>query len=197
MTTAAADAVSLNDVTDGLASESVSLADFAEEPGGAWPTGWYKAEVVEGFATAKSGKQYSTEDAVSSKGDSRNLRLCVKVSKSDGSERTMQETFNYRASDFTAERLAFVKEARAEYKDVRGRWADSDVQRSSLAIAKIGQFQKAIGFTQLKLANGGIAAGVFVGQALDVRVSVDENGYNVITAFAPAGSMTWPRKVAG
>lgn len=183
--------VSINDATEGLAGESVSLTDFAEDPSGAWSPGWYKAEIIEGYATQKSGKVFTTEDSTSSKGDSRNLRLCFRVTNAKGDERTMQESYNYRPSDFTAERLTFIKEARAEYKGVKGRWSDADAQRSSLAIAKIGQFQKAIGFPQLKLTPaGGIVANVFVGQAVDVRLSVDDNGYNVVNAFAPTGSKT-------
>ena len=187
--------VSLNDITGGLEGESVSLTDFAEEPGGAWPAGWYRAEIIEGYATQKSGKVFATEDTVSAKGDSRNLRLCFRVTNTRGDERTMQESFNYRPSDFTAERLSFIKEARAEYKDVKGRWSDADAQRSSLAIAKIGQLQKAVAFPQLKIVNGGVAAGIFTGQKLDLRLTIDENGYNVANAFAPAGSKTGNRKV--
>jgi hypothetical protein len=188
------DVVSLNDVASSLDAEQVDLTDFAEEPGGAWTPGWYKAEIVEGYATQKSGKVFTTEDTVSNKGDSRNLRICFKVSDAKGNERTMQESLNYRPSDFTAERLAFIKEARVEYKGVKGRWSDADAQRSSLAIASIGQLQKAVGFPQLKMANGGIAAGTFVGQSLDVRLAIDDNGYNVVNAYAPAGTKTGGRK---
>ena len=181
--------VSLNDVTDGLTGESVSLADFAEEPGGAWSPGWYKAEIIEGYSTAKSGKQFNSEDTVSKNGDSRNLRLCFRLKNAKGDERTMQESLNYRPQDFTSERLSFIKEMRVEFKNAR-RWPDTDAQRSSLAIAKIGQLQNAVGFKQLKIVNGGVAATTFVGQALDVRLAMDDNGYNVITAFSTAGSKT-------
>jgi len=188
--------VTLDGVTTALESESVNLSDFAAEPGGAWPTGWYRASIIEGYATPK-GHQFATFDAPSQKGDSRNLRLCFLVSGSSGNERTMQESFNYRPSDFSRERLAYIKEARIEYKDVKGRWADADAQRSSLAIAKIGQFQKALGFSELKTTtDGGVLAGVFVDQKVDVRLGVDENGYNVVTAFAPAGTKTGGKKVA-
>lgn len=182
--------VTLNGIADSTETESVSLTDFAEEVGGAWPNGWYAADIIEGYATQKSGKVFTTEDTVSGKGDSRNLRICFKVTNAKADERTMQESFNYRSSDFTSERLAFIKEARAEYKGVKGRWSDADAQRSSLAIAKIGQLQKALGFSELKVANGGLVAGVFVAQKVDVRLTTDENGYNEINAFAPAGTKT-------
>lgn len=179
--------VNLSGVVDSLAAEEVvSLAEFADEPGGAWAPGWYAAEIIEGYTTQK-GKVFTTEDAASSKGDSRNLRVCLKVSGPSG-DRTMQESFNYRTSDFSSERLAFIKEARAEYKDVKGRWADGDAQRSSLAIAKLGQIEKASG--KVFISQFGPLAGKLVGAKVDVRLNIDDNGYNVVTAFAPAGSKT-------
>lgn len=183
--------VSLNGVADGLEVEEVaSLAEFAEEPGGAWNPGWYRAEIVEGYTTQK-GKTFLTEDTTSQKGDSRNLRICVKLVRGD-QERTMQESFNYRPSDLSPERLKYITEARTENKGVKGRWADADVQRSSLAIASLGQIEKAalgVGKT-FKRAGGAIVVTDLFGKAVDVRLSVGENGYNEITAFAPAGSHT-------
>lgn len=102
------EAVSL---TGGLAEERVvDLSDFAEAPGGALPRGWYAADIIEGYATRR-GKQFVTGDTVSQNGDSRNLRLCIKVSTAT-EPHNLQEVLNYRPSDFTPERLAFIKEAR-------------------------------------------------------------------------------------
>lgn len=180
--------ITLNGVADGLEVETVtSLAEFADEPGGAWAPGWYQAEVIEGYLTGK-GKEFRTEDSPSSKGDSRNLRLCLKVSNG-GNDRNMQESFNYRTSDFTSERLGFIKEMRQEFKGLKGAWPDRDAQRSSLAIAKLGQIEKATS-KQFRLSSDGLIAHDFVGIRVDVRLAIDENGYNTITAFAPAASKT-------
>ncbi len=175
----------LDQVVDNAAVEEVpSLADFAEEAGGAWPKGWYKAEIIEGYATHK-GKVFTTEDTTSSKGDSRNMRLCFTVFGATG-ERTMQESFNYRPSDFSAERLQFIKEQRTEYKGVRGRWSDADAQRTSLALAKIGAIEKALGFS-IRTKDGLTTPARAVGQKIDVRLGQNEEGYNEITGFAKAG----------
>lgn len=183
MTTAAD--INLNDVTTGLQGETVvSLDDVAEEPGGAWPTGWYAASFIEGYATAK-GHQFLTEDTISQKGDSRNLRLCVAVSKGEET-RNIQEQINYRPLDLTAERITYVKEARVENKGIK-QWPDRDAQRSSLALASLGQITKALGFG-FKVVDGNIAPANLVGQKVDVRLGIDEKGYNTITAFAAAGS---------
>jgi hypothetical protein len=184
MTTA--EDVTLNGMTDATESEALpDLTELADEPGGAWKPGWYAATIIEGYATPK-GKQFATEDVVSQKGDSRNLRLCVSVHNGADS-RNVQEVFNYRPSDLTPERLAYIKEARAENKGVQGRWTDTDAQRSSLAIGKLGQITKAVGFG-FKRAGSTIITAPLVSQNIDVRVAIDENGYNVITGFAPAGT---------
>jgi hypothetical protein len=178
------DEVTLNGLTDTLTSEEVpDLSSYAEEPtGSALKAGWYDADVIEGYATRK-GHQFATEDTVSQKGDSRNLRLCFKIG-----ERNLQESFNYRPTDFTPERLAHIKELREEFKGVKGKWADADGQRSSLAIAKLGQIQKAFGFPFKRTPSGQIVAASFVGQKVQVRVIVNDEGYNEVKEFAPAGS---------
>lgn len=119
-----------------------SLADFAQEPSqGAWPVGWYKATVIEGYA-AKSGFQFATEDKASSKGDSRNLTVCFQVKNEAGEERNMFTSFNYRIDDFTETKRGAVKELRAHYAGKKG-WAEKDLERTSLALAKLGQFGRA------------------------------------------------------
>lgn len=188
--------VTLNGVADDLLSEDVpSLAEYADEPGGAWAKGWYTAEIIEGYST-RNGKQFVTEDEPSKRGDSRNLRMCFKVTRLNGEERNMQESFNYRVSDFTAERLQYIKEMRAEYKSVKGKWLGAeDAQRTSLAIAKLGQLEKAIGLKLKRTPQGNLVAGVFIGQKLDVYLSVDENGYNEVKQFAKLGDKApQPRK---
>jgi hypothetical protein len=181
---------SINSLADSTTHEALpSLADFADEVGGAWPKGWYAATIIEGYATPK-GKQFSTGDTPSQKGDSRNLRLCLKAT--DGkSERTMQESFNYRQGDFSAERLAFIAEARTENKGLKN-WADKDAQRSSLAIGKLGQIGKAIaeGFQFSINGNGGLNVAPLIGVAVDIRLGINDDGFNEITGFAPAGSKT-------
>lgn len=179
-----------NDVTldlgEGLEAEAINgLEEMAEEPQGAWPKGWYSAEVIEGFQTRK-GKTIQTGDAVSKDGASRNLKLCVRV-KNGVEERNMIASFNYRVSDFSPERIAFIKEKRVEMKGVRGRWPDTDAQRSSLALAFIGGLTKALGFSP-KIANGGLVSGIYVGSKVDVYLGQDEKGYNEVKNFSALGT---------
>lgn len=170
-----------------VSEDMPSLADFADEVGGAWPAGWYPGEIIGGYTTGR-GKQFVSEDTLSKNGESRNLRVCFRLSSSLG-ERTTFESFNYRVSDFTPERLGQIKELREEFKGVRGAWpGQSDAQRSSLAIAGLGQFEKALGFRLKRTELGNLNPSPFVGQKVDCRLNIDEKGYNTITAFAPAGT---------
>jgi hypothetical protein len=187
------------DAGPGLAAEEMpSLADFAEEPGGAWPKGWYRAEFIEGYATTK-GTQFTTKDEPSKNGTSRNLTLCLRIAgdfymndgerkAGPGGVRNTFEQINYRLDDFTPAKLAMVKELRESNKGVRGAWpGQADQQRTSLALAKLGQIEKAMGAT-FKRTPLGLSASHLSGRAVDVRLGVDDKGYNEVTAFAPAGS---------
>src|SRR5215467_10438073 len=141
MTNTATEAVRIG--TAGLSSESVDLSDFAERVGGSWPAGWYSATIIPGFASSK-GRQILTEDSLSKNGDSHNLRVCFTLTHPDLGTTTKFESFNYRVTDFTPDKLAQIKDLREQFKGVRGAWpGQSDAQRTSLAIASLGQFTKA------------------------------------------------------
>lgn len=175
-------------LNDGLAYEAVpDLSGLAETPGGAIPKGWYKATVIEGFSTRK-GKQIVTADTVSSKGDSRNLLLAVSVACKPEPKNLMVRV-NYRPNDLDPTRIAYVKELREEMKGVKGKWTDGDGQRSSLALAQLGQLQNAADQTLQKGPNGLNVSG-FIGKQFEVRVTINEEGFNEINAFAKAGTYT-------
>lgn len=175
--------------TGGLVSEEMpSLADFATEPGGAWPAGWYAAEVIEGYSTGK-GTVFTTADAPSKDGQSRNLKVCLKLNGATLGVRNTFGSFNYRTSDFDAARLEQVKQLREQFKGTRGAWqGQTDAQRTSLAIASLGQFEKALGFKLKRAPSGNLNPSPFLGQKVDVRLAIDEKGYNEVTAYAPAGT---------
>lgn len=177
------------DLGEGLEGEPlVGLEDFAEEfTGGAWPKGWYKARIIEGFQTRK-GKTVTTGDAVSKDGASRNLKLCLNVRKGT-EERNMIASFNYRTSDFHPDRQSFIKEKRLEFKGMQS-WPDKDAQRSSLALAALGDLAKAT-FPPKRTAEGGLIAGLYVGTQVDVYLGLDSDGkYNEPKNFAKSGEKT-------
>ncbi len=180
----------INNMT--VASEEMpSLADYGREPStGAWPDGWYAATILAGYAT-NSGHQWVTEDGPSKDGLSRNLRVCFHLKNKAGEERNYWTSFNYRLGDFTAERLGAIarvrKQAAAEnWKAWPGEL--KDLQRSSLAVASLGQFERALGF-KLKLIPGvGLNASIFNGHQIDVRLRMnEETSYSDVTEYAKLG----------
>ena len=176
------------DIGGTVAEELPSLTDFAQEPGGAWPKGWYGATILEAYATPK-GTIFTTEDKPSKAGDSRNFMICVSM---DGGKLGTRNTFtqlNYRPDDFTPARMAAIREAREQFKGSRGAWTgQTDLQRSSLALAQLGQLESALGFRLPLHPHGHILATKLIGQKMDVRLGEDEKGYNEINAFAKAGT---------
>lgn len=199
----------LNQAT-GLAREDApSLSDLAtpEEGAGAWAKGWYRATVLDGYSTGR-GKVMQTSDVVAKDPASRNLFICLavngdafvpsdadpskrKLTKGPGGIRNIRVTYNYRPGDF--DRIAEVKHARELYKSVQGAWPNKDIQAASLSLGRLGQLEKAVGF-KIPFANGRLNPQPFVGQQLDVRLTITEEtekqrgGFSEVAAVAPSGS---------
>lgn len=170
--------------------ELPSLADYAREPSqGAWPKDWYKAQIIEGYATG-SGYQWETHDAPSKDGTSRNMTVCFALTNSAGETRNIWVSFNYRLDDFTAQKLNAIIALRKQYAGKRGAWAEKDLQRSSLAIAQLGQFERALGFRFQRTPAGFLKTSVFVGQKMDVRLTINEEEFNEVAEFARLGDRT-------
>lgn len=172
--------------------QQIDLNDMAERSSGAWPKGWYPAEVIEGFE--KGGHQFDTANTVSNDGQSFNLRLCFRLA--NGPQiRTDFCQLNYRPTDFTPERVAVVKRLREEFKDVQGAWPGfKDEQRSSLALAKLGQLGKAAGIPlDVNVETGGITPIPFLGKRMFVFVDINEDGYNEIKRFSAFANGVEPK----
>lgn len=184
--------MNLEETIQGMPTEevptSVDLRDLASEPGGAWAKGWYPGEIIEGYLAGSH--QFLTQDTVSKKGDSRNLLVCYRLTNGAQVKTTFQQ-YNYRLSDFTAQRIEAVKNIRKEMGGVKGKWSGyEDLQRSSLALGQLGQLQKATGvaFTFHPDTKAILVAGL-VGAKIDVRLGIDEeSGYNEVTGLAALGT---------
>jgi hypothetical protein len=169
--------------------EMPSLADFGREPStGAWPDGWYSATITEGYAT-NSGHQWITGDTASKAGDSRNMRVCFAVVNKAKESRNYWASFNYRLGDFTPARIQAVVSARQHAKEQqwKGKWPGemADLQRTSLAIGQLGQFERALGFRLQKTEAGFLDVGPFVGKQIDLRLKLnDETGFSEPVEFA-------------
>jgi hypothetical protein len=206
----------------GLAAENapsvVDLSDVATpvEGAGAWPKGWYRATIVEGYSTGK-GTVMETRDALSKDAGSRNLHICFavdgnvyvpsdsdpskrKLSQGPGGTRNIRETYNYKPDDLKPERVATVKRAREAYKGKQGAWGEKgteahDMQSSSLSIGRIGQLQNAVGFKLPTILKPGPSGGhdrfdirPFIKQNVDVRLGIDAKGFSEIAAVDKSGT---------
>jgi hypothetical protein len=162
----------------GLAAEAMpDLSSIAKEVGGAWPKGWYAAEIIEGYQA--KAYTFDTSDNPSRGGDSRNLRIALKLSGGpDGATRNTFYSQNYRVDDLTEANVARVAAGEAD-------------TRLRIALSSLGQIQKAVGFSFKKHPMGHLNPTPLVGQKVDVRLSVnEETGYNDVSAFAPYGTRT-------
>jgi hypothetical protein len=171
-------------VKQGLAPEEMpSLADLADEVGGAWPDGWYSAVVIEGYSTRK-GMLKRTEDAPSKDGGSRNLWIALEVAGPGGQMRTMNTVRNYRISDLHPDTIAAVKAARKQ-GDV------SAMRRASISLGKLGAMEKAFGTPFKRHPAGHFITTPLVGKRVDVRLKKDEeSGFSEVTDFAAPGTRT-------
>jgi hypothetical protein len=162
-----------------------SLEDFYEEPGGAIAPGWYRASIVPGYATLR-GVQFRTSDEPGQNGR-RAFRLCFTLNEGG---RTLQKTFFYDPTKLNANGVATVKKLREQFKGVKSWPGLGQEQNFSITLGNLSQLEKAMGFKLQLHPAGGVMANSYVGQQLDIRIGIDKNGYNDVTAFAQLGSKT-------
>lgn len=177
---------------EAVPEEMPDLEGLEQEPSqGAWPVGWYTAEVLEGFSF-RSGKQVTTTDEPSKDGSSRNITLALAVTNANGETRNYRAGLNYRVDDLTPEVVQSIRDAKQEFAGLAMKdWPDSmkDLKRSTLALGKIGQVQKAFGFKFGK-RDGVLNPLVFVGQKADIHLRLTEDGFNEVNEFAKLGDRT-------
>ena len=186
--------MSISDVTSSLApgTKTLDLRSMAEKASGAWPAGWYPAEIIEGY-TSPNGFQHTSGLSVSQNGDSFNMKLCVRVT--NGKEvRTNFYNLNYRPDDFSTERLETIQRLRTEFSGQKGAWTGyEDQQRSSIAVGRIGQLQEATGLPiNLSTANE-IAVEPFVGAKLFVHYTINDDGFNEINRVSKFSNGVEPK----
>ncbi len=179
----------VNQMADtGYTEDVPDITGFADEPGGAWK-GWFKAEIIPGYTTGK-GKVFTTEDTAArdAQNPSRNFRVCLAIHNGNQTRNNFT-SFNYRVGDFDKDRLSAIEQARKAFSGVT-KWPDSDLQRSSLAIAKLGQMFKATGVKPKRREDGVLIPDAFVGAKADVYLAINDKGFNDITQFAAPGAKT-------
>lgn len=156
--------LSLSDVPDfsGLDEAGAGFTPFED--------GWYGGTIL-GTRTFqdKNGNErtFESSDTVSKKGDSRNIRLQLLLTrKSDGRTHHTSTLVNYRPEDLTQEAVQAVK-ARMEAAKTSGEKFQGD--RTSMTLTRLGQLQKIAGVRQFQRNSetGG----------LDITPIFDKTGY--------------------
>lgn len=177
---------------------SLSLAEFA--PKSKWE-GWFRAVILKDYTT-QSGHVFRTEDVPTrdTAKTSRNLRVVAKVTNKAGDERTVNGQFNYEPGDLTAQRVSQVKQAEAEAQaqfnaakkayaatnngSTRGfprkfnEFVPAGVTRTRIMYQRMGAIEAAIkGFSPSVNGTGGMNVTPLIGEGVDVRLAIDDNGY--------------------
>lgn len=177
------------DIGGMVPEEMPDLSDFAEEGGGgAWPKGWYNATILEGYTTGK-GTQFESADTLSKAGTSRNLLICFEVDGGKLGKRMQFARLNYKPEYFSADMMSAVKEAREQFKGVKGAWPERGLQGASLTLARFGGLQKALNVGPLpRHPQGHFLVSKLVGSKVDLYLGMDEDDkYNEIKNFAVSG----------
>src|SRR5215475_1184963 len=112
---------------------------FEREVRGPWEPKWYGGVIVAEYETSGSfAAIHKTEDRLSEKGDSRNLKLCVRVVNGGKLTKDLNYTLNYRPQALDPERITEVKAIQDEMKKrgITGAWPDKLAQRDALSLSR-------------------------------------------------------------
>lgn len=182
--------LSLGDIPDfsGLGDES-PFESFAD--------GWYQGTILGTRTfTDKSGNEriFASVDAPSAKGDSRNIRLQVVLTrKSDG--RTLHNSMlvNYRPEDLTQDAVQAVKGRMAAAKASGERFAGD---RTSLALSRLSTLQQIAGVRQFQrdTETGGLDISALYNKTAFFRLAPDDRNplYKAVDKFQPTAPTKLP-----
>lgn len=138
--------------------------------------GWYQGTVsAQRVMTDKVGNEriFASSDEVSSKGDSRNIRLQVELKRqSDGRGLNLGYLLNYRPEDLSQE---VVSKVTAQHEKVKegGEWGD--LFRSFMTLTRLGKLQKVAAIRQFQRnGNGGLDLTPLFGKSAYFRITPDE-----------------------
>lgn len=200
----------LNETIDNMKEEQtpVTLTDFVSQ--GPWE-GWFRGVIQKEYQT-NSGYTFRTEDNPAREGKrGRNLRLAVTVTNKTGDERNVNGIINYDPNDLAAQRVTQVREAvdaaKTAYAEAKSNYAQTnggsskgftrkfseflakDINTTQLSYRRLGGLQAAVkGFTLAINGTGGLTVDPLFGEAVDVKLRVDQNGYSAVDEIAPAKS---------
>lgn len=140
----------------------------------AWQNGWYECEfLAQRSFTDRNGNErvFESNDAVSMNGDSRNIRLQVRVKRADGREMFINSLTNYRPTDLAPETVSAVIADAAKPQDEQ----DTTLTRSRLTLQRLAKLQKIAGIASFHGSEeGGLDLTPLYGKKAYVRLKDDD-----------------------
>lgn len=153
------------------------LSDETRAP--SWDDGWYAGRILEQRSFTDSNgndRVFTTEDALSQNGESRNIRLQVELTrKSDSRVLNLNTLVNYRLEDLSLETLQAVA---AQQERVRSGEEKTmgNLFRSFMTLLRVGALQRIAGVRQFQRnGNGGLDLTPIYGKPAYFRIGPDKN----------------------
>lgn len=138
--------------------------------------GWYAGTILEKRQfTDKNGNDrvFESGDGVSQKGDSRNIRLQVELTRaSDGKKLNVSTLINYKPSSLSAETIQAVTAHREKVNGEGAEWGE--LFGPFMTLTRLAKLQKIAGVRQLQRSNdGGLELTPLFGKTAYFRIKDD------------------------
>lgn len=165
------------------------ISDFlaASDP---WVDGWYRGQIVaKREFTDKNGNDrvFESGDAVSAKGDSRNITLQTMVTRKDGKTSNQSIRLNYRPEDLSQETVqAIAQQIEVNKANVGEKPQWGTLFRSYMALTQLGALQKIAGVRQFqRTGDGGLDLTPLFEKTVYVRLAPDDRNpqYKAVDRF--------------
>lgn len=148
--------------------------------------GWYKGQILgKREFTDKNGNDrvFESTDSVSAKGDSRNIRLQVVLTRKDGKTLNVSTLVNYKPEDLTADTVQKVT-AHLDAVKTGEQWGD--LFKPYMTLTRVSALQKIAGVRQLQRSQeGGLDIAPLFGKTAYFRIKDDSRNplYKEIDKF--------------
>jgi hypothetical protein len=152
------------------------LAGFDDRPEfQPFENGWYAGQILQKREyTDKNGNDrvFESGDSVSQRGDSRNIRLQVELTRSDGKKLNISTLVNYNPSDLSQATLQAVAAHKGKVDTEGAEWGE--LFRAFMTLTRLAKLQKIAGVRQLQRnGDGGLELTPLFGKAAYFRIKDD------------------------
>lgn len=138
--------------------------------------GWYRGVIQEKREfTDKNGNDrvFESVDAVSQRGDSRNIRLQIELTRTDGKKLNLSTLINYKPSVLSQETLQAVAAHREKVNGEGAEWGE--LFGAFMTLNRLAKLQKIAGVRQLqRTTDGGLDLQPLYGKTAYFRIGDDK-----------------------